>query len=195
MKIKRRSWISIVILIFCTIGCAHTDATQYSDLPPAVSEQMFLMKPIVEDLYLNHLELDRLYTDLHQVAKYYLFTPGDQLNYIQKTALFIQEAYRLGRAQWELFSVLEYIRPKAINDYFTLRAKGLENTIDDVRFTLKEIDLYKGFIENPKALKICRDAMGMIEANVRMMEKLLELTRPMTNKTGSEAQPAKTGVY
>jgi hypothetical protein len=192
---KRRSLIFLVILIFCTLGCSHTTQRQCPDFSPGVSEQMSLMKPIVEDLYMNHLELYHLYTDLHQVAKYYLFTPGEQLSYIQKTALFIQEAYRLGRAQWELFSVLEYIRPEAINDYFTLRAKGLENTIDDVRFTMKEIDLYKGFIENPEALKICRDAMGMIEANIRMMEKLLELTRPMTNKTGSEAQPAKTGVY
>jgi len=134
-----------------------------------------LLKEKTEQLFLNYKLLDGLYKNLREVTSAYIYQPDQQLNYMQKIALFVNEARLTSYYQWQMFSVMEYIKPDFKKDYYTLRSKDLKKAITDLTFLLSMLDLYAFYIENKAALKPAEEAVTNIKGTVYLFEGLLQL--------------------
>ena len=139
------------------------------------------LNELIARLYLNHESLQTVYRDLHESAIDNIGGPDRQLSYIQKSYLFVSEANLVCRYQWELLSIVNYIRQESRSDYFTLRVKGLRRAIFESRDRINSLMLYSGFIENAQTRKLLDDAIGLIEANIYTYEQLVEILKPMAN--------------
>ena len=178
---KPKDKVIFAFIFILIMGCVHAkDGRNCPDVPPEVKTQRSLMKPIVEALFMNHNQLKYLYSDIHELARGPLFRSDRQLDYVQKAALYMNEAYLIGHSEWKLLSIMEYIKPEVVQDYYTLRKKGLTEAIQEIQYSIKQIELYKNFINDRAAVKIIQDAVGVIDANIYMMNKLLELVTPLS---------------
>ena len=139
------------------------------------------LNDLISRLYLNHKSLQQVYRDLHDSAIDNIDGPDRQLGYIQKSYLFVSEANLVCQYQWELLSIVEYIRKENRSDYFTLRVKGLRRAIFESRDRITSLTLYYGFIDSEQTRKLLDDAIGLIEANIYTYEQLVDLLRPMAN--------------
>jgi hypothetical protein len=139
------------------------------------------LNELIARLYLNHKSLHTVYKDLHESAIDNVGGPDRQLSYIQKTYLFVSEANLICLSQWELLSIVDYIRQESRSDYFTLRVKGLRQAIFESRDRVNSLMLYYGFIDNSQTRKLLDDALGLIEANIYTYEQLVDILRPMAN--------------
>jgi hypothetical protein len=119
--------------------------------------------------------LDHLYGDLREVTSAYIYQADEQLNYMQKITLFINEARLICYYQWQLFSIMDYIKAEAKKDYYTLRRKDLTKAKADLTFIRSLLDLYRTYIENKAALPPIDEAAANIEANVYLFERLVEI--------------------
>ena len=120
----------------------------------------------IEELYLNYIELKRIYNDLHNVAVDESGGPDIQLSYIQKAYLFVSEAN-------QEFSEL--------GSGFRLAAKDLEKAAFESRDRVNLLKLYYSYIESQEARKLIDEAIGIIEGNIYMYEQMVEIIRPLTN--------------
>jgi hypothetical protein len=134
-----------------------------------------LLKEKTEQLFLNYKLLDSLYKNLREVTSAYIYQPDQQLNYMQKLALFVNEARLTSYYQWQMFSVMEYIKPEYRKDYHTLRSKDLKRAKTDLTFLLSMLDLYAAFIENKAALQPVEEAVINIKGTVYLFEGLLQI--------------------
>ncbi len=138
-----------------------------------------LLKEKTEQLFLNYKLLDGLYKNLREVTGAYIYQPDQQLNYMQKIALFVNEARLASYYQWQMFSVMEYIKPEHKTDYYTLRTKDLQKAKTDLTFLLTLLDLYAAHIENQAALKPVNEAVANIKGTVYLFEGLLQILQPL----------------
>jgi hypothetical protein len=134
-----------------------------------------LVKEKTEQLYLNYNQLERLYKDLREITSAYIYESDEQLNYMQKIALYINEARLTSYYQWQMLSVIEYIKSAYLNDYYTLRKKDLQKAIKDLDFLLSLLDLYTTYIENKNALKPVDEAITNIKGTIYMFEGLVQM--------------------
>ena len=137
---------------------------------------------ITEKLYLNHKALEEVYQDLRLIAMGYLTAPDTQLNNIQRTYIFIDEANSICRQQWELLSLMDAVRSSHRADYFTLRVKGLKRARDRSRDRVDLITVYRAGLENPAALKQVDAGLALIAGNVYFFEQLIEVLEPLGNR-------------
>ena len=149
------------------------------DAHPESSENN--LKSQVEKLYLNYRELDHIYKELHNVAVSEISGPDVQLSYIQKAYLFVSETNLVCYYQYRLLSITPYIRDDRRSDFFTLRVKGLDKAISESRDRINSLKLYYGFIDSKPARKLIDSAIGLIEGNIYIYEKIFEILRPQTN--------------
>ena len=161
--------ITAMVVTLAVTTAAHSD-----------SEDKQLNELIVR-LHLNHGSLQEVYRDLHEAAIDNIDGPDLQLSYIQKSYLFVSEANLVCRYQWELLSIVNYIRQESRADYFTLRVKGLRRAIFESRDRVNSLMLYYGFINNAETRKLVDDAIGLIEANIYTYEQLVDMLKPMAN--------------
>jgi hypothetical protein len=133
------------------------------------------LKEKTEQLFLNYKILEALYGDLREITGGYIYNSDEQLNYMQKMTLFVNEARMICYYQWQLLSVMDYIKPEAKNDYYTLRRKDLLKAKTDLAFVLSLLDLYRNYIVNKAALQPVDEAAVNIKANVYIFESLMEL--------------------
>ena len=132
-------------------------------------------------LYINHKSLTVVYSKMHEVALEAVNGSDKQLNYIQKSYLFVSEANLVCFYQWELLSIIDYIKDSHRSDYFTLRVKDLKRAIFETRDRVVSLKLYSAYIENREALKLIDEAVGLIEANIYMFEELAAILNPLAN--------------
>ena len=135
----------------------------------------------VEKLYLNYRELDHIYKDLHNVAVSEIDGSDKQLSYIQKAYLFVSETNLICYYQWRLLSITPYIKNESLSDFFTLRVKGLDKAIFESRDRINSLKLYYSFIESQSARNLIDAAIGIIEGDIYIYEKIFEILRPLTN--------------
>jgi hypothetical protein len=101
--------------------------------------------------------------------------PADQHNYIQKIALFINEARLICYYQWALISIHDYIKRDMRSDFYTLRLKDLRQAISDLAFTIQLIDLYLLYIEKEEARQPTAEAVANIKAGIYLLEGMAEI--------------------
>ena len=146
----------------------------------AEEQNQALLKEKTEQLFLNYKLLDGLYKNLREVTSAYIYQPDQQLNYMQKIALFVNEARLTSYYQWQMFSVMEYIKPEYKSDYYSIRTKDLQKAKTDLKFLLTLLDLYANHIENQAALKPVDEAVTNIKVTVYLFEGLLQILHPQT---------------
>ena len=169
MAKKIKLWILILLLTTAATASASTEDDQGR------------LSEIIGRLYLNHRQLTDVYRNLHDEALNAVNGPEQQLDYIQKTYLFVSEANLIGFYQWELLAVIDYIKDTHRSDYLTLRVKDLDRAIFESRDRINSLKLYHAFIASNAPRGLIDQAIGLIEANIYMYEELLELLKPQAN--------------
>lgn len=154
MKNRTRQQLAVCALICLTgivTGCAslgqRPSATPLEslDTEAVVAE----LTPAIETLYLSWREFNDIYKDIKFLERGFLFDPDDrQLGYIQQAALYTQDASVRIRHVWEQLSVLHYVRSERMRDYLTLSVNALTDTIDEIGYDDRFIDIYAAFIEH-----------------------------------------------
>jgi hypothetical protein len=145
------------------------------------SEAEDRLKTNVARLYLNHKSLEAVYKGLHDVALDATNGSDQQLSYIQKVYLFVNEANLICFYQWELLAVMAYIKEEQRSDYYTLRVRDLDRSIFESRDRVNSLNLYSAYIENSAARKLIEDAVGLIQANIYLYEDLRDTLKPHAN--------------
>jgi len=173
MSVKNLAAITAVVAVLSLAAAAHCSPTD---------EQL---NELVSRLYLNHKSLQAVYKDLHASAVDNVDGTDRQLSYIQKTYLFVSEANLMCYFQWELLSVIDYIRQEKRSDYFTLRVRDLRRAIFESKDRVHSLNLYFGYIEDSQARKRIDDAIGLIEANIYTYEQIIDILKPLANPPNS----------
>ncbi len=192
MRIKKYSpsiyqiaFILVIVLPLTTCSLKNASIDHREPPPtPAIEVQQHI-RPLVEQLYLNTMALKEEYRDLRSVSQAHAFRGDDeQLNYVQKAALYVQKSYLSSMHQWEFLSLMEDIRATAIVDYYTLRYKGLSQAIDasvgDERF----IKIYRAYIKNEAALQDIDAALKLIVDNRNLFEQIKAAIAPLVRQKG-----------
>ena len=165
---KRWPLVTVIVILGLMAGCATTGA----------SPEWEPLKTSVEALYLNHWDLKGLHGDLHAAALKHLEASGPQLAEIQSAARFIQQANLIAFYQWELLSITEYIREDARRDFFTLRARDLNDARDKSHDLILATRVYEAFIRDPKALELIDTCIQRIEKHILLYGQMVfELRR------------------
>ena len=136
-----------------------------------------LVKEKTEQLYLNYKQLDSFYKDLREITSAYIYQSDQQLNYMQKIALYINEARLTSYYQWQMLSVVEYIKADYLKDYFILRTRDLQRAIKELKFLLSLLDLYTTYVENKAALEPVDEAVSNINGTVYLFEGLVQVLK------------------
>jgi hypothetical protein len=184
-RLKAIGWMGMILLIATVTGCTrynHTKGyeTQAVDTDPIIA----ILTPDIEKLYLSWHELDQTYKDIKFLERGFLFDPDDrQLAYIQKAALFVQDASVRIHHRWEQLSVLHYIRPEMMRDYLTLNVKGLTSAIKEIQYDQKFLTIYGTFITHEAVTDELNRAREHIEKNMGVLNQILERLLPIENTT------------
>ena len=139
------------------------------------------LQTIVGRLYLNYRSLDNIYKDLHGASLEAFSGSDQQLSYIQKAYLFVNEANLICFYQWELLGVIEYIKEDRRSDYLTLRVKDLGRSIFESRDRINSLKLYRPYIESDAATEKIDEALGIIEANIYIYEEISDILKLHAN--------------
>jgi len=160
-----------VLCLVMMVGCARSMALP--DYGPLRSE--------VEQLYLNYHELKIIHSKLHAAARKHIEARGEQLAEIQSAARFIDQANLIAYYQWELLSIIEYIRVERRSDYFTLRVKDIDDARQKSRDLIMAVKVYDAFIRDPEALTLIAKGIGYIEQHIAVYDALQALMAPEAN--------------
>lgn len=141
------------------------------------------LKPVVEALYLKTREFQTVYSELRTLAQGHVLGAKDvQLNYLQKTALYVQHACENADHQWQLFSILDYIKPSAMADYLNLRNKALKRATHELKYDRQFLQIYGPFITHPDAQREIQRALGYIDDIQALYDRLLKSLAPVVYK-------------
>jgi hypothetical protein len=140
------------------------------------------VRPLIEKLLINHKTLEQSYQDLRLISEGNLFYGSDeQLNYIQKACLYVQLADLTAYHQWDGLSLLDYIQPGQLRDFYTLKISGLKQALFDSAYQLNFLNTYHAFIENKTALNDIEAAVNLIRDNMDIFQKLVTALTPLAN--------------
>ncbi len=139
------------------------------------------IKPLIEALKLDTVALEGQYGLLRASAADYAFRADEQLNHIQKAALFVLNALESAKHQWEILSIVDYIKSDALGDYFTLRVQGLKRAAGDLSHDITLVDLYGAMLAAGTAREDVGHALTVLDAIQRDYEQLLSAMGPLAN--------------
>ena len=178
MKTQCRQWIACGVL-FCLMAILFGCAALTGQRPPAAPENidpegiLSDLTPDIEALYLSWHELNDIYKDLKYLERGLLFDSNDsQLGYIQKTALYVQDASVRIHHAWDRLSVLHYIRADHLRDYLTLTVNALTVAIDEIAYDLQFIDIYAAFIAHAAIGDDLNRARAQVETTTALLRRI-----------------------
>ncbi len=178
--------IVLVSTIICALtACAlHNTSGKHREPSLAMTaEVQRRILPLIERLYHNSKELKEEYRDLRAVSQAHAFRgDNEQLNYVQKAALYIQKSHLSAMHQWEVLSLIEDIRPAAIVDYYTLRYKGISQATVELVGDERFITIYRAYIKNAEALEDIDAALKLIVDIRNLFDQLKEAIAPLVRK-------------
>jgi hypothetical protein len=169
---KKPSHICIVLtfLPLCLLSCSHFKEVNKD------------VKPIVEKLYLNVKALDNVYHHLHELAQIQMHQSDQQLNHIQKSYLFLNEAKLICHYQWKLLSITPYISESSRIDYHTLLRSDLQKAISEVKFRITLLELYSAYMTHKSARNLLKEGIGLLQGCTYMFDKLQNRLKPVSHK-------------
>ena len=185
MKIKTSG---VTGVLFCTLmvllaGCSHVAGSQNRAAPVDTDSLGDGIRQVVALLLVNSRELDKIYDSLHSAAAEEAgrSTTDVQLDYIQKTYLYVNQARTVSYFQIRLLSDFPYVKKDRRNDFLTLRARDLDRAISEIEDSASFLEVYAAFIKDRQALAEIEKAQKTITGNIYLYEKLLETIKPAVN--------------
>jgi hypothetical protein len=149
----------------------------------AGADPMERLQELTGDLHQNERYLSEIRSGLNEAATAGLFILDDeQLNAVQRSAIFVDTARLICRYQRELFAVTPYIREDARSDFFTLRHRDLEDAIFESQELVKALKLYGRMIQAPEIRETALEGAGAVSANIRLFEMMRDGVEPLTNR-------------
>lgn len=185
MKQPKRLWYMLgpVLLAALVMACstARDRGNISQDAPESPGHKR--IKALVERLYLESKELKTIYLDLRAISNAHAFLPDDlQLNYLQKSALYVEKAHLSAHHQWELFAIMNAIRPSSAMDYYTLRHQSLGQAANQARYDQRFLEVYRPFISSEEAQKEIGRALASIDEIQKLYTELMEAIAPLVRK-------------
>lgn len=148
----------------------------------AAGPAMDRLRATTADLQRNARYLAEIRTGLNEAATAGLFVLDDeQLNAVQRSAIFVDMARLICGYQGALFAVTPYIREDARSDFFTLRHRDLEDAIFESREIVKALRLYGAAIRETEVRELAQEGAAAVSANIRLFERMRERAAPLTN--------------
>jgi hypothetical protein len=176
-------WISLIVLTAVLSGCAAVSGNGAAG-PPAINTDTLIadLTPDIETLYLSWHELDQTYRDIKYLERGFLFDADDrQLGYVQKAGLYVQDASVRIHHQWEMLSVLHYIRPEMLRDYLTLMVRDLTAAIEEIGYDDMFLTIYTPFIASDAVIADLNRAQESMKKNAGVLKQILEKLSPLAN--------------
>lgn len=181
--------VGVLIIGAALIACA---AAPQTGTPPESSREAAIidaLTPDIEALLLAWHDLDKVYKDIKFMERGLLWEADDrQLGYVQKAALYVQDAALHIHHRWEQLAVLHYIRPARLRDYLTLSVNGLTSSRQSIAYDLMFLDIYTATIDNTAIRQDLDRAADHIQAGLEMMDRIVAAIRPLAN---SAAPPTR----
>jgi hypothetical protein len=172
-----------IVIVFLSAACTTGKVTGSGSASLSADKTQAQIKPLVEALYLKIKDLEVIYLDLRTVANAHAFLPDDlQLSYIQKTALYVRIALQSASSQWEILSIMQDIKPAALQDYYTLRHRALSRALDETGYDLIFLKLYKAYISSAEAQKDILSALTVIEEIRNIYGQLIDAIAPLVRQ-------------
>jgi len=173
-----------ICIAFFSAACTTGREPDSGSANPSADKTQAQIKPLVETLYLKTKDLEVIYQDLRTVANAHALLPDDlQLSYIQKTALYVQIVLQSASSQWEFLSMMESIKPAALQDFYTLRHRALRKTLDETGYDIRFLKLYKTFITSTEAQKDILSALTTIEEIRNIYGQLIDAIAPLVHQS------------
>lgn len=142
------------------------------------------LTPDIEALLLAWHDLEAVYKDIKFMERGLLFDANDrQLGYVQKAALYVQDAAVRIRHRWEQLAVLNYIRPAMLRDYLTLSVNGLTSARQSIAYDGMFLDIYAAHITSADLRQDLARAGEKIQASLDVMDRIITTIRPLANPT------------
>ncbi len=196
MKTRARrttGWMARIAVMMMLTGCAalHQQPAQPGAEPFDAERVVATLTPEIENLYLAWHDLDQIYKDLKFLERGFLLDPDDrQLAYIQRAALYIQDASVRANHAWQQLSVLGYIRPDRMRDYLTVTVNALTEAINAIGYDDQFIDIYGAFIRHDAVQADLSRARNQMETIAVLLKGIRNRLAPMTNQKNSNATPS-----
>lgn len=172
-----------LLLIFWAASCSTAPVPGADSAGTPAESVKARIKPMVEALYLKTRHLETAYLDLRSVANSHAFMPGDlQLSHIQKSALYIQLTLQSAFDQQEFLSIMDDIKPGAMQDFYTLRHKALRKARDETGYNISFLKIYEAFITSADARKYIHSALEDMEQISKIYNQLMEAIAPLVRK-------------
>ena len=190
IQMAKRSCIGALLVIAVLVGCSGGHHLERIERRPIVGEAVIRdLDDDIETLYLAWHALDQVHKDIKFLERGLLFDPDDrQLGYVQKAALYVQDAAVRIHNRWEQLAVMNYIRPEMRRDYITLSVNGLTSTADEIDYDLMFMDIYTSFIDNDGVRQAFERASDRIQACMTAMQTLRRKLMPLGNADDPSVQ-------
>ena len=183
-QITKRRCIGLLLVVAAVYGCSGGPHLEWTENRPIVGEAVIRdLDQDIESLYLDWHSLDQVYKDIKFIERGLLFDVDDrQLGYVQKAALYVQDAAVRIHNRWEQLAVMHFVRPEMRRDYITLNVNGLTSTINAIGYDLMFLDIYTPFIENDGVRQDFKRARDQIQVSTSALETLRRKLLPFSNE-------------
>ena len=182
---SRKHLYAALVLVTLVSGVSACASARSSDREPAAID-VSRINPLIESLKLHTVALDRQYSLLRASAADYAFRGLDeQLNYIQKAALFVQSALEGAKHQWEILSIVDYIKEETLRDYFTLRLQGLKTASTELAHHITLVDLYAARLKADLPRQDAAQALKILKTIQEDYAQLMTALAPLANPRGA----------
>jgi hypothetical protein len=95
----------------------------------------------------------------------------------------VQDASVRIHHQWEMLSVLHYIRPEMLRDYLTLMVRDLTAAIEEIGYDDMFLTIYTPFIASDAVIADLNRAQESMKKNAGVLKQILEKLLPLANAT------------
>jgi len=127
--------------------------------------------------------LKERYGMLRAAAHAYAFLDDpEQLDYLQKAALYVDRARMLAAHRLELLQLLPRIEPSHIVDYCTLQSRGLQADLKASAYNRHFLGVYQPFIEHEQTADEIDHAVAIILEVEELFRRLLVLFAPLVRE-------------
>ena len=183
-QMAKRRCIGLLLVAAAVYGCSSGPHLEWTESRPIVGEAVIRdLGQDIETLFLAWHALDQIHKDIKFIERGLLFDVDDrQLGYVQKAALYVQDASVRIHHRWEQLAVMHFVRPEMRRDYITLGVNGLTSTINEIDYDLMFMDIYTPFIDNDGVRQDFKRARDQIQVNISALETLRRKLLPFSNE-------------
>jgi hypothetical protein len=186
-RLKRTGLGLLLGMLLLVTGCAVNPIGRVAagDGPSAAFQKRVAEEAGV--LVLRVEALEERYGLLRAAAHAYAFLDDpEQLDYLQKAALYVDRARMLAAHRLEILQLLPRVRPSHMVDYCTLQYRGLQTGLKASAYNRHFLGIYQPFVEDEQTSGEIGHAVAVILEVENSFRRLLALLEPFVRKPAPE---------